>query len=228
MALRKAVRKEQKLRINMSGVSGSGKTYSALLLAKGLLGGGSALDDVGVLCTENGSADLYCHLGGYACEHMSQPFSPDRYVKAIEYFASEDIKCMIIDSASHEWEGAGGCLEIHASFGGQFSDWAKVTPMHKRFLDAITGAPMHIITTTRRKTDYVVEKNNKGKMAPRKVGLKEVQRDGYEYELTVSFDINIDHFAVSSKDRTSLFESGVPFKISEETGLMLRKWNLGE
>ena len=100
--------------------------------------------------------------------------------------------------------------------------------MHKSYLDAIINAPMHIITTTRRKQDYVVEPNEKGKMAPRKIGLKEVQRDGYEYEFTVAFDINIDHFATSSKDRTTLFESGVPFKISEETGLMMRKWNLGE
>lgn len=226
MAIRKAQRKSTKIRANLSGPSGSGKTYGALLFAKGLMGG--SLDDVAILDTENGSADLYSDLGNYGVQTMEAPFHPDRYIKAIEYFAKEGVKCMIIDSVSHEWDGPGGCLEIHQQLGGRFDNWKQVTPMHKRFLDAIISSPMHMITTTRRKQDYVLEENSKGKMAPKKVGLKEVQRDGYEYELTIGFDISIEHYALASKDRTGIFKNDTPFLMSEKVGDLVRRWNMGE
>lgn len=225
MALRKAKRSEAKLKIGMSGPSGSGKTYSALLFAKGFMGD---LSSVAVLDTENGSADLYADIGDYSIESFSPPYHPQRYAKAISYFYEQGIKLMVIDSASHEWDGSGGCLEIHSNMAGNsFQNWAKVTPMHREFVDAVLQTPMHIIVTTRRKQDYVLEENSKGKMQPRKVGLKEVQRDGFEYELTLQFDIDINHYATASKDRTNLFSDGVPFKISEETGIMVREWNGG-
>ena len=206
----------------MSGPSGSGKTYSALQLAKGLVG---SLDDVGVLDTEGGSSDLYAGMGNFICEHFTAPFGPERYIKAIKLFHKEGVKCMIIDSASHEWDGPGGCLELHQRLGGQFNHWAKVTPLHRAFIEEINKVDMHIITTTRRKQDYVMELNSKGKNSPRKVGLKEVQRDGFEYELSCAFDINIEHQSVASKDRTGLFSTEIPFQISEDTGIMLRDWN---
>lgn len=225
MSLKRVSRTEQFLKIGISGPSGSGKTYSSLRLAHGLMG---SFEHVAVLDTEGGSASLYSDLGDYMTQEMKEPFGPDRYVKAIEFFQKEGVKCMIIDSASHEWDGPGGCLDIHQRLGGKFPDWAKVTPMHKAFVEAINKAQMHVITTTRRKQDYVLEENSKGKMQPKKVGLKEVQRDGFEYELTVSFDVDISHYAQVSKDRTSIFKSDHPFLITEKVGEALREWNSGK
>lgn len=59
----------------------------------------------------------------------------------------------------------------------------------------------------------------------KKVGMKDQQRDGWEYELTVSLEIDRDtHLATPSKDRTNLFEGGQPFLITEETGELIKKW----
>lgn len=220
---KKAKRHNIPLKIGMRGPSGSGKTYSSILLAKGLMGG--SLEKVALIDTENKSASLYSHLGDFSVLDFNPPFTPQKYVKGIEIAIKEGFECIIIDSTSHEWES---CLEIHASIpGNSFTAWNKVTPMHKEFINAILQAPVHIIACMRVKQDYALEQNDKGKMAPVKVGLKEVQRDGFEYELAISFNIEQNHMATASKDRSSLFADGVPFKISEETGQKIREWNNG-
>lgn len=207
-------------------IHNSGKTYSALKLAKGLVG---SLDKVVLLDTENGSGDLYAHLGDYYCESMNPPYSPDRFVKAIKAIDEiEEIDCIIIDSATHEWSGEGGCLDIHSKLGGQFNDWAKVTPKHRAFIDAILSSKKHVILTFRKKSDYIIELNSKGKNAPKKVGLKDEQRDGFDYELSLSFNIDLNHYATVSKDRTSIFEVDMPIMLGEETGEILAKWARGE
>jgi len=68
------------LKISISGTSGSGKSYSSLLMARGLA---SSWEKVCVVDTENGSADLYGHLGGYNVISLQAPFTPDKYIEAI-------------------------------------------------------------------------------------------------------------------------------------------------
>ena len=63
MQLRQSERKQAKIKIGLQGCAGAGKTFSALFLAKGLTNGG--LSKVAIIDTENGSADLYAHLGNY-------------------------------------------------------------------------------------------------------------------------------------------------------------------
>lgn len=220
--IKKASRGETFLKLGLTGPSGSGKTYSALLIAKGLSGGD--LEKVVVIDTENGSANLYSDLGNYSVLPFAPPFHPERYASAIDLCVKEGFKNIIIDSISHEWDGDGGCLDLQTKFGGKFSDWAKVTPMHKKFIDAILQAKAHIIVTTRRKQDYaMVEKN--GKTSVEKMGLKEIQRDGFEYELTLNLALDTSHLALASKNRTGLFKDNIPFLITEETGKAILKWN---
>jgi KaiC/GvpD/RAD55 family RecA-like ATPase len=223
--IKKAKREEVPLKLSLSGPSGSGKTYSSLKIAKGLMGGD--LSKVVVVDTENKSANLYSDLGDYGVLPFEPPFHPQRYVNAISLCVNEGYKCIIIDSISHEWDGAGGCLDIHTKLGGRFQDWATVTPLHKSFIDAILQAPVHVICTMRRKEEYAMVERS-GKMQVQKMGLKEIQRDGFGYEVTINFDISIDHLAVATKDRTGLFDGVTPFMISEETGSLIRRWNLGE
>lgn len=219
--IQKASRKSAYLKLGITGPSGSGKTYSSLLIAKGLVG---SLDKAVVIDTENGSANLYASLGEYSVLPFNAPFEPKRYVNAIDLVIKEGFKMIIIDSISHEWDGKGGCLDIHTRLGGKFADWAKVTPMHKEFIDAILQAPAHIICTMRKKQDYAMVEVN-GRMKVEKMGLKEIQRDGFEYELTTNFDIGMNHLAVASKDRTGLFSNEIPFSIDESIGKRIAEWN---
>lgn len=222
--LQKAKRQQVKLRLNLSAPSGAGKTYSALLLAKGLVGD---WNKIAVIDTENGSASLYDHLGEFNVINLVPPFSPERYIEAINACTNAGMECVIIDSSTHEWSGEGGCLEINEKLaaakykGNTWSAWSETTPRHDKFVNHVLHAPVHIITCTRSKMETVMGEDRKVK----KVGMKDMQRDGWEYELTVSLSIDRDtHMAIASKDRTELFEGKEPFIITEDTGKLIKQW----
>lgn len=218
--IRKAERSLSKLRIGLAGPSGSGKTYSALLLAHGL----AEWEHIAIIDTENGSADLYSHLGPYNVLTLEKPFSPDRYIDAIKAAEEAEMKVIIIDSITHEWNGQGGILEMQDKLGGRFQDWAKVTPIHNRFIQAILTSKAHIITTVRSKTDYAMSNEGGGKSKVQKVGMKPETREGFEYEMTVAFDLNINNMATISKDRTGQYPRDAAFIITEDIGKDLAKW----
>lgn len=226
MQLKKATRKQVKLRLNISAPSGAGKTYSALRMAKGLCGDWSK---VAVIDTENGSASLYSDLGDFNVIDLQPPFQPEKYIQALNACVEAGIEVIIIDSSSHEWT----CLleenEVlaQASFrGNTWSAWSKTTPRHDKFVNAVLHCNAHVITCTRSKMETVMGEGKK----VHKVGMKDQQREGWEYELTVSLNIDRDtHLAIPSKDRTNLFEGQQPFLITEETGVLIANWcNSGE
>jgi hypothetical protein len=227
MELKKTSRKKVKLRLGLSGASGFGKTYSALLLAFGMTNDWSK---IAVIDTENGSAELYSDLGEYNVITLTAPFSPERYIEAIQTCERADMEVIIVDSITHEWEGKGGCLEIAdqvtqaSTSKNSYAAWAKVTPRHQRFIDSILQSRCHVITTVRRKQDYDMVKNgNKTEIV--KVGMKEVTREGFEYELTVNFELTTDnHYVKASKDRTGMFMNQPEFVITEETGRKILEW----
>lgn len=221
MQLRKATRKKAKIRLGLSAVSGGGKTYSAILIARGLCGD---LSKVAIIDTENGSADLYAHLGDYNVLPLTAPFTPERYIEAIRACEKAGMDVVIVDSISHEWDGKGGCLEIVEQLGGKYQDWAKVTPRHQAFLESILHSPCHVITTVRRKQDYEMTKDNNGKVKVEKGGLKEITREGFEYELTINLEMDTNHNATASKDRTGLFTGKPAFVPSEKTGETIAEW----
>lgn len=224
--LRKASRQKAKIRLGLSAQSGGGKTYSALLIAYGLAG--NDWSKVAIIDTENGSADLYCDLGNYNVLSLTAPYAPERYIEAIQDCENAGMEVVIIDSITHEWDGKGGCLEIVEQLGGKYQNWAQVTPRHQTFVDAILQSKCHVITTVRRKQDYEMIKEG-NRVTVQKVGLKEVTREGFEYELTVNLELDTNHNATASKDRTGLFSGKPPFVPSAETGKMLLEWcNIGE
>ena len=220
MEIRKALRKQAKIKLALQGSSGSGKTYSALLLASGM----AAWSKIAVIDTENHSADLYAHLGEFNVLQLSKPFSPERYITAIETCEQAGMEVIIIDSISHEWEGNGGILDIHGNLpGNSFANWAKMTPRHNSFIQKILESPCHIICTIRTKTDYVLSEKN-GKMVPEKVGLKGITRDGMDYEFTIVFDLDLKHNASASKDRTGLFMDKPEAMITQGHGRRILQW----
>jgi hypothetical protein len=218
MKLQTAARKRAKIKMALQGPSGAGKTYSALLIANGLHG---SWDKVAVVCTENGSSELYSHLGPYQVLQLHAPFSPERYIDAIALCVQAGMEVVIIDSITHEWENL---LEYHSSMqGNSFTNWGKITPRHNAFVQKILQSPLHIICTMRTKQDYILNEKN-GKMVPEKVGLKSVQRDGIDYEMTLVFDLDMKNNAVASKDRTGLFFGKPESKLSISTGREILHW----
>lgn len=219
MQLRKSERKQAKIKMALQGSSGSGKSLSSLLLAKGLTN--DNLAKVTVVDTENGSADLYAHLGNYNVLPLQPPYTPEKFIEAMEVCEKAGMECIILDSISHVWDEL---LDYHSKLpGNSFTNWNKVTPRQKAFIDKILQCNAHVIATMRTKQDYVLQQKD-GKYVPEKVGLKAVQRDDVSYEFTIVFDIDIKHFAIASKDRTNLFSGKPEFMINTSTGKRILEW----
>lgn len=79
-------------------------------------------------------------------------------------------------------------MEYQEKLGGSFKDWAKVTPIYQDFIDVILNSPAHIITTIRKKVKHEMTTEN-GKSKVTKLGMEDEIRDGYEYEMTLAFNI---------------------------------------
>jgi len=218
---KKAEKKKSKLRLGITGPSGSGKTYSALRLASGMS------NKIAVIDTERGSTSLYADKFNFDVLELAPPYSPERYIEAMNDAVKEGYELIIMDSISHAWAGEGGLLnkkeQLDARGGNSFSNWAKMTPLQEKFVAALINCPAHLIVTMRSKQEYILGENEKGKQAPKKVGLAPIQREGFEYELTTVFDVGMAHTCETSKDRTGLFTDKL-FQITEETGIILKNW----
>ena len=192
----KATKKKAKARVALIGPSGSGKTYTALTLAKYL---GSK---IAVIDTERGSASKYSRDVAEFDTCELQSFEPRKYIEALQFAAAEGYDVIVIDSLTHAWTGEGGLLDQKDKKGGNsFDVWRTLTPQHNALVEAILSYPGHVIATMRVKTEYIVEKDERGKAVPRKVGLAPVQRDGLEYEFDVVADMDPDNCMHVSKSR---------------------------
>jgi len=222
--IHRATKRRAKLRLGMSGPAGSGKTYSALLIAAGLGG------RIGMIDTEHGSGDLYADLlpDGYDVLSLTPPYTPARYIEAIHALEESGVSTIIVDSLTHAWSGEGGSLDrqgkIADKSGNSWQAWRQVTPEHNALVEALLQSPCHIIATMRAKTEYVQEKDERtGKQVVRKIGLAPIMRDGIEYEFTTFFELDVQHQAFAGKDRTRLFDGSI-FRPEIDTGRKLLTW----
>lgn len=221
LVIRKAERKQAKIRLGICGTAGTGKTYGALLVASGL--GKKIL----LVDTENGSGDLYANIIDYDVLPITAPYTVEKYIKAMEMGEQQGYDVVILDSISPAWSGSGGLLEQQnyetKRSGNSYQSWAKITPIHNRFVEKMLGTSTHLIATMRSKPEYVIDKGADGRTTIRKVGLAPQQREGLDFEFTLVFDVDQEHNAFASKDRTMLFD-GKNFKLSKETGVSITKW----
>lgn len=227
---KKAVRKQAFLRLALMGTAGSGKTYTALLLAKHL-----GCRKIAVIDSERGSAKLYSDIVDFdVCELES--FAAERYIDAIVFAERAGYDCIIIDSLSHAWAGKDGILEYKDkrtdvsrskdSFG---AGWRDATPLHNKLVDSILAFKGHVIATLRTKTEYVLEAGANGKMTPRRVGMAPVQRDGVEYEFTVVGDFIEAEKLEITKTRCSALAGQLLTRPGREMAETLVAWlNSGE
>lgn len=237
LKVEKAQREKIKIPILLSGVSGAGKTVSALFLAYGIISSmftdlaeAEQWSKIGLIDTEHRRASLNAnveisgqHIGHFEVVNIEEPFTIDRYEEAFYLLVNAGCEVIIIDSISHNWEGKGGVLEAVDSYGGKFSDWKKVKPIEDRFRALAINDKVHVISTTRVKQDYIMELNEKGKTAPRKVGLKMIQKDNLEYEYAVSFRIEQGAVAYPMKDNSNIFSE--PKILTIEDGKKLYEWS---
>lgn len=234
MAFQKADKRQGRLRIALTAPSGGGKTFSGLLIATGIIeamkkAGTDTGKGIAVIDTENGSALDYADRFEFDHLKIDPPYTTPKYITAMQEAYDGGYAVLFVDSLSHAWAGEGGLLQkkeaLDTRGGNSYTNWAGITKEHEQLKAVILSNKIHLICAMRSKQDYVIEQNDKGKSAPRKVGLAPVQREGMEYEFTVVFDLGMDHSAHVSKDRTAMFDGQI-FKPTKETGIELLNWRM--
>ncbi|MGQ2376302.1 AAA family ATPase [Companilactobacillus zhachilii] len=237
-----AKREKIKIPILVTGASGSGKTASSLIMAKGIiekmfpkLSEDEQWKKIAVIDTEHERSKYYAdaeiagvHIGEFYHADFEPPYTDSALNDGITDLKNKGVEVIILDSLSHLWSGKGGIQdqvdEIGKRYKGQqMMGWNQIKPNIDNLLRSLTANSIYMISTARSKTGYDMEKNDKGKVVPVKVGLKPEIRDGWEYEFAVVFDINQEHFATAVKDNTNMFDEMNP--ITKETGYKIFEWS---
>lgn len=221
LTFEKATKRQAKARVAITGPAGSGKTYTALQIAKGL-GKKTAVID-----TEHGSASKYADEFDFEVLQLSN-FHPERYIEAIKLAETAGFEVVVIDSASHEWNGIGGCLELvddaaRRLQGNSYVAWKDVTPLHNRFIESIHQSKLHVIATFRSKMEYAqVEKDGRKKVE--KLGLAPITRDGAEYEFDIVLDMDLEHTGLITKSRARTLADSVHKKPGATLAKAISDW----
>lgn len=220
MEIRRAQRSKRPFKGCIAAPAGAGKTYTALSLAQGMKNGGRIL----LIDTENNSSELYAEDFDFDVLNVPE-HSIDTLIAALRLAVKEKYDVIIVDSLTHAWQFV---LEeknkIDLRGGNSFSNWAKVNPQYEALLNAIGKFPAHLICTMRAKTSYVLEENEKGKQAPRKVGMGAVFRDGGEYEFDFYATMDLAHNLIVEKSRINFLADQVIAKPGKELGQRIRDW----
>jgi hypothetical protein len=246
---RKAIASEAKPLIGLYAESGKGKTYSALLLAKGFAGD---MAKVGMVETESGRGEAYADdpvVGGYNVLSLRESFAPAAYGQAISLAESEGLRVLIIDSASHEWEGVGGVLAMAAANQADGKKgvlvWQQPKILHQReFMGRLLQTPIPLVIVCmrakypmREATAEDVERiKGDGKKPPSKGDwirsntLEPKQSDDILYEMFVHGWVDDQHRFRGTKYTVpamrEIFRDQEP--ISIETGQRLAMWASGK
>lgn len=229
MAIVKAKRIQVDLKMLLTGASGSGKSQSALEIATGLYSkcGGEGILYIG---TEGDRDKLYAEQkskhGGYTFEYdllqLSEPYSTDSFIAALNEGLDAGYKVIIVDSISAEWKYLN---DLHDKMpGNSFTNWSKLKPKHRQLIDKILQAPAHIIVCARGKDEWVLEEKN-GKQVPKKVGLGSQTDKDISYEMMLSLQLDQDtHVAHADKDNTGLWGEDRFAVITAKDGVALYEW----
>lgn len=223
-----AIREAVPALIALWGFSDSGKTYSALRLARGLAG---QKGKIAVIDTENKRAKLYAGLfGGWLHIDMQPPFTPARYTAALDAAIKAGAGAVIVDSMSHVWEGEGGVLEqADASSAKGLAKWKNPKMAYKRMTNAMFRAPVHVIFCIRAKEKFIQQGSGQSASIA-SAGYVPICDNRFIYEMTVAAHMEsgtrkpLDPVkapdAISGAIKPSEF-------ITEESGRIIAEWLAG-
>jgi hypothetical protein len=218
MQLQIVKREAQKVRLSLFGRSGSGKTYSSLLLAYGLCGDWGK---VALIDTEDGSASLYAHLGPFTTVQIGAPFHPAKFYEAIELCEESGMEVIIVDSLSPEWTGEGGVADTTGK-----PQHEEALEEHRSLLRLLPSCAAHLLCTLRSKQRFV------HRVEPRmkywEVLEVPQQEEGIEYLFTTVLKLDHQQQFHVVKDRTGLFRDKDPQHVEVDHGAFLARWCKGE
>jgi hypothetical protein len=217
LQIKKAVKYGAKMRLALYGPAGSGKTYTALSVARAMAGDKRVL----VIDTERGSASKYADIFDFDVIELPN-FHPHSYIEAIKLAVSaKEYSVLIIDSITQEWDGTKGALELA---GDKFQNWSKVTPLHNAFVDAMLSADIHLIATMRAKEEHTVKEKTGGKLQVESVGIEPIQRKGIQYEFDVVGSLDLDNVLTVVKTRCSELQHAVMPRAGKEIAEIMLRW----
>jgi hypothetical protein len=241
ITFRRGVRENVPLLMGLAGASGSGKTFTAMRLAKGLSGGAP----FAVIDTEAGRARHYAETFTFDHADLSAQFRPATYLDAIAAADKAKYPVIVVDSMSHEWAGDGGILDWqeeewaknnHAEW-ARMSSWIKPKLAHKAMVSKLLQVRAHVILCFRAeaKIDMVKDSNGKTVIVPKEGpggfrGWLPITEKNLPYELTASFLFMAEAPGVPIP--MNLQEQHRPFfptdrVVTEEAGQRLAEWARG-
>lgn len=236
--LRPAQRGNAKPLVGLYGESGAGKTWSALMLARGFVG---PHGKIAMIETEAGRGEIYTGadpVGDYLVCSLGEPFSPAKYGEAISACEKAGVDALIIDSASHEWEAVGGVLDMASEneakgWKGQIV-WTKPKLEHSRhFVLRFAQTPIPLVILCLR-SKYPLEEytDDKGKKQMRRVKVPvPIQSDTFISEMLIHGWIDREHnlhvtkYPSAVSELRGVVKNGEP--ITVETGARLHAWAAG-
>jgi len=225
----RAKRGERFVKAGVYGVSGSGKTWSALSLALGLAGKGR----VALVDTEGGRSALLAEVFEFDMVALSPPFCPSGLVQALEEAQRQGYAAVVLDGLSQAWSGPGGVLEQvdEAKARGSRVAWQGPGQAHEGLLAAIAEAQCHVLATMRARPlwEMVERRLHNGATVRRRIqsGMRPEQRGDIEYLFDVFWQLQRKgHEATAVKDMSGLF--GEPRQLTQDAGRRLLLWAGGE
>jgi hypothetical protein len=204
-----------KAKIAVVGVAGSGKTYTAMLIARGLSPDGTFV----VGDAEGGRASWYADEFAFGMVKLNAPFTAGKLKKLVDQAVEHGKHVLLIDGISPWWSGDGGILATaDANKKGDASGgWLTARPLQKMIEGVIDQCPIHVICTVRAKQHTDIQTIN-GKQRPVKLGMKPEMADDMGYVFDYMFSVeHADHTLVTTKTRWKDIDSGeIPIDISAE------------
>lgn len=231
---RPAVREDSIPLIGLYAPSGHGKTFSALLLARGFVG---PEGKIAMVDTESGRGSLYSDQipGGYDTACLNEPFGPANYIEAIQAAEAAGYDIIVIDSASHEWEGIGGVLDMAGEIEERTKKkglhcWNQPKREHGKFVNKLLGSKIPVIVCIRAKhKSRQVRVNGKAEIIKDDF-TSPIQAEDFIFEMTVHAEVMSNHglriTKCSHPDLATCFEDGQPITI--QTGERVAQWAKGE
>ena len=247
MTYTRAVRGRFAPLLMLSGPSGTGKTYSALRLAKGMAGRDGKIF---VADTDNSRAKLYAEEFDFMHLDLREPFRPMLFENAAKAAQAQHASVLVVDNFAAEWNGPGGVLEWHEEELSRMAGddqarreslkmvaWGRVKPPHKHMYQRLYQLNMAIILccSAERKIAMIkqTEGKSKGKVIPVDQGFQPIGDKDAAYAMTVSLLLQDVHHPGTAIPIKALLPALRPIihldrPLDEETGRRIAAWARGE